>query len=308
MTSPHAAAVSVAPRLAVLGLGRVGLAYAAAIAAHERVTLAGLIESRHDLRGFARGIGFDAPVLPSFAKLRERAEVDAVVVCVPADRRQAQVEALVHADVPVLLEGLPESTGTALPPTSWPRLACATPLVLHPLFAHATGLLASGALGAPRRVSATANVSRVFSSHGAPHGLDVFAHTLPGLLVLLDAWFGPARAVRATGHRLYADRFDEAQGELETCEGLVAHLECSWSVPDYPQGAYVVEVECEHGRLLVSDDAFECELARACEGMPAGRTRRVLAEEPEPEAVVAVRQLAVVARPFAAGIQRGDGL
>jgi len=251
-------------RVVVAGLGRAGLDHACALAMHTTADLAGLVEPRSELRRFARGIGFAVPSESSLGRWLDRRECDALVVCAPAAEAEALVETGVKAGLAVLVHGLhamPGDVATRIEKTlagSERPVAAGAPVLFHPLFARARR---TGALSPERiqQVRASASVSRVFSPLVHP-GRDVLDFLLADLTLLLDAAFGPIAAVRAHGQRLYGPWFDECQVEARFANGLGAKIECSWSVPDYPSAAMVLECSGAEGRIIVSDDALEMDM------------------------------------------------
>ncbi len=288
--SPPEAPVAAAPdarRIVVLGLGRRGIAYAMAAARTRGCTLSGLVDPSAARRQFASGAGFSIPSAATLAACVGRARADTAVIAVPPQARAAAIESALDTGLAVLVDGLPafDSGGVA---RLAPRIAaagmpvgCAVGALFHPLFARASRVLGADGIGAVREVRASVYVSRVFAPGSPPARGDVLEFAVAELLVLLDALFGRVRAVEATGNRLYGERLDEVHAKLELSGGLVAGMDGSWSVPGYPQAALVVEVLGERGALLVSDDALEADLPVACDVLPAGHTRRVLAEEPD---------------------------
>ncbi|MBI5169941.1 MAG: hypothetical protein HZA61_10665 [Candidatus Eisenbacteria bacterium] len=286
--APDAGAGPAVHRLAVAGRGRAGIAHAMAIAQHDACTFAGAFAPRADLRRFARGAGFAAPLEGSLSRLRERAPFDALVVCAPFDSRAGVAADALAAGHDVLVDGLPARTLegaapiAALPPDVRARLRCATPSLFHPLLRRGASVLASGVLGTPRTVRASVFVSRVFSHGAPPHGDDVLDFAVGDLLVLLDHVLGPIVRVSGAAQRLYGERIDEAHAELVHANGVVTGLDASWSVPGYPRAAVVIEVEGEAGSLIASDDALEVDLADPAGGMPAGVTRVLPADLPDP--------------------------
>jgi predicted dehydrogenase len=316
MTAPNSlpetptAAASDARRIVVLGLGRRGIAYAMAAARTRGCTLAGLVEPSAARRQFASGAGFSVPSAATLAACLGRAHADTAVIAVPPEARADAIESSLDAGLAVLVDGLPAFDGEGVARLA-PRIAaagapvgCAVGALFHPLFARASRVLGANGIGAVREVRASVYVSRVFAPASPPARGDVLDFAVAELLVLLDALFGRVRAVEAHGNRLYGERLDELHAKLELPDGLVAGIDGSWSVPGYPQAALVVEVIGDRGALLVSDDALEADLAAPCDLLPAGHTRRVLAEEPdlvEFEAGDPGRALAAFARLRAGG-------
>lgn len=252
-------------RVVVAGLGRAGLDYACAFAMHPSAELVGFVEPRNELRRFVRGVGFTAPSAATLARWLEKHPCDSLIVCAPADEAVALVEQGVRAGLGVLVHGLarmPAAIATRIEAElggSERPVAAGSPVLFHPLFARARR---TGALS-PERVSqvrASASVSRVFSPLAAP-GQDVIDFLLADVLLLLDASFGPIAAVSAKGQRLYGDWLDEVQLDARFASGLAAKVEASWSVPDYPSPAMVIECAGAEGRVIVSDDALEMDMS-----------------------------------------------
>ncbi len=286
--APDAGAGHAVRRLAVAGLGRAGIAHAMAIAQHDACAFAGAFEPRADLRRFARGAGFAAPLESTLARLRERATFDALVVCAPFDDRAGAAADALSAGLAVLVEGGPGRSRdgaaplAALPPDVRARLRCATPSLFHPLLRRGAAVLASGVLGTPRTVRAAGCVSRVFSHGAPPQGEDVLDFAVGDLLVLLDHVLGPVARVSGGAQRLYGERIDEAHATLVHANGVVTGLDASWSVPGYPRAAVVLEVEGERGNLIASDDALEVDLSEPGGGLPDGVTRVLPADLADP--------------------------
>jgi predicted dehydrogenase len=252
-------------RVLVAGLGRAGLDHACAIAMHPDVDLAGFIEPRNELRRFARGVGFVVPSEATLTRWLEKRACDSIIVCAPPEESVALVEAAVRAGLAVLVNGLHAMPGDAatriqahLAGSERP-VAAGARMLFHPLFARARR---TGALTAERvsHVRASASVSRVFSPLADP-GRDVLDFLLADLLLLLEAAFGPIAAVQAKGTRLYGPWIDEVQLDARFASALTAKVEASWSVPDYPSAAMVIECAGAEGRIIVSDDALEMDMA-----------------------------------------------
>ena len=252
-------------RVVVCGLGRAGVDHACAFAMHPSAELVGFVEPRNELRRFVRGLGFTAPSEPTLARWLDKHPCDSLIVCTPAEEAGPLVEAAVRAGLGVLVHGLASMPGEiatriqAHLASSERPVAAGAPVLFHPLFARARR---TGALSVERvnQVRASASVSRVFSPLANP-GLDVIEFLLADLFLLLDASFGPVATVKAQGQKLYSGWIDECQAEARFASGLTAKLEASWSVPDYPTAAIVLECSGPEGRVIVSDDALEMDMA-----------------------------------------------
>jgi predicted dehydrogenase len=136
----------------------------------------------------------------------------------------------------------------------------------------------------------------------------------PTSLLLLCSSFGPVASVKAQGQRLYGTWLDECQVEATFRNGLVAKVDASWSLPDYPTPAMVIECLGPDGRIIVSDDALEMDLdslqGRVVAASEPGRLRydsgdqavvaegflRMLAGDVEAAEALSVAQAVEVAR------------
>lgn len=252
-------------RVVVAGLGRAGLDYACAFAMHTAAEVVGFVEPRGDLRRFVRGVGFNAPMEATLARWLDKRAADTLVVCAPAAEAAELVEKGVQAGLAILvhdLAAMPRETAdrieAALASSARP-VAAGEAVMFQPTFARARR---TGALSADhvQLVRASSSVSRVFSPLASP-GRDVLDFLLADLLLLLDASFGPMTTVTAHGERLYGTWIDECEVEAKFANGLTAKVEASWSVPDYPGTAIVIEGSGPEGRVIVSDDALEMDMA-----------------------------------------------
>lgn len=276
-TDAHAAPL----RTVVAGTGRLGLQAASVLATHAGFALAGLVESRADLRGFARGCGFDAPVESRLAKLLPAC--DAVIVCAPPDARAALAgEAAAAGRAVLVAHPVSDSRdeARALVVRGPGRVSTFSPSAFHPLYERTRELLVSGEMGAPEQVHVSVYASRVFGPHARPPHGDVLDHYGMDALFLLDRLFGPVASVEASGHQLYGEGFDEAHARLVHRSGFTSGLDVSWSVPGYPRPATVIEVKTPKGHLLVSDDALEIAPVLAPGQSEAEGTRVTAAELP----------------------------
>jgi len=290
-TSPDSAAPSSARalRVAVVGLGRAGVAHCVMLANLEGCELIAVADPRRAARAGLRGMGFMAPAFPRIERLLEKARPDAVFVCAAQGERARVARAALEAGVPVLVERPMSRTlaeaeelvrlaaGRAVP------LAVGHPLIFDPVFARVREVVRAGTLGPVRQARSAMFVSRVFAPHPrrGPGRLDprhvaggVVAHLASDLLFLLVHLLGAPAEVRATWNLLYGAVEDELHGMMTLADGTEVGFDSSWSVPGYARASTVLELEGRDGKLLASDEAFELDLRRAAGGYPEGATRR----------------------------------
>jgi predicted dehydrogenase len=269
-------------RVALFGLGRAGLRHAVVLSTIANVELVAIGDPDARARRNARGMGFTTRADARLDALLRRADPQALVLAQALE--PALLEAALASSAAILVDAEPMVSEAALAPLvaaarHGRRIGCSVPLVHHPVFQHAIGLIESRVLGAVREVRAARYVSRVFSpaqqrallERGATRG--ALAHAAADLMFVLVRMFGVPQEVTATFDHVYGTLEDEARGTWTLAGRGRLGFEMSWSTPGYPRPATVLEVEAEGGRLLVSEDALELELVAPRGGYPAGVTR-----------------------------------
>ncbi|HEY6867680.1 MAG TPA: Gfo/Idh/MocA family oxidoreductase [Candidatus Eisenbacteria bacterium] len=280
-------------RVALAGLGRAGLAHATLLGSIPDCELAAVVDPRREARTRLRGLGYDARAFPSLRKMLAAIQPDAVFVCGPQHERAAAAAAALEAGAAVFVEHplgvtLEQAEAVAAKAAATGRpLASACALAFTPVFVRARELLAAGVLGEVRQARSSMFVSRVFDAghpvHHEPGPVagGVLAQVASELLFLLLWYLGPPVMARATSSRIYGGIEDELHAMMTLARGAEVGLDCSWSVPGYPEAAAVIELEGEHGKLLVSDDGIEADLGAPRAGLAAGHTRIRSAELPQ---------------------------
>jgi predicted dehydrogenase len=87
---------------------------------------------------------------------------------------------------------------------------------------------------------------------------------------------------RATSSRFFGEVEDEVHVMMRLEDGAEVGLESSWSVSGYPYSAVVIEFEGRNGKMLVSNDGLELDLATAQSDWPAGHSELREADLPQP--------------------------
>ena len=283
-------------RAAVVGLGRAGLAHATLLSTVPDCELVAVVDRRREARERMRGMGYHARAFGSLKKMLAVAKPDAVFVCGPQHERAATARAALEAGAAVLVEHpfgvtLEEAESIASQAASAARpLACACALAFTPVFRRAQEALVAGVLGEVRQARSSMFVTRVFDAahpvHHEPGPISggVLAQVASELLFLLMWYLGVPVEARATSSRIYGGLEDELHAMMKLASGVEVGLDCSWSVPGYPEPATVIELEGDNGKLLISDDGIEADLVQARAGFGAGHTRIRSAELPQPAA------------------------
>jgi predicted dehydrogenase len=295
-TATHAPPVDLATaesrtlRVAVAGLGRVGVSHLATLAMIPGCEVVGVVEPDRSLARGARGIGWKAPRHLDAASLLAAGPVDALFVSTPPDQHLDLARPALAAGVAVFVDkpfahALADAEALVAAAAAAGRpLASGYPLVYEPVFAAARAAVAAGALGRVRHARCSMYVSEVFEPRRgwryerARSGGGVVANVSSELLFLIDGCLGPPAEVRATWNRIYGEVEDELHAMMRYPSGVEVGFDCSWSVPGYARPAVVVELEGDSGKLLVSDDALELDLEHPGGGYPGGHTTRRAAD------------------------------
>ncbi len=282
-------------RVAVAGLGRAGVAHIAVLSNIPGCDVVAVADPRGAARAALRGMGFRARAFASVRKLLEREKPDAVFVCVAQHERARIAGAALEAGAAVLVEPPMARTfeGAAelvrIAAARERPLACGHALAFQPVFAGAQRTVSEGVIGAVRQARSSMYLSRFFAPRRGRRDFDpskvaggVVAHFSSDLLLLLVRMMGEPREARATWNLLYGRVEDELHAMMTLANGVEVGFDTSWSVPGYPRSSTVIELEGEHGKLLVSDEALEIELEHPRMGLPAGETRVLESQLPQP--------------------------
>ena len=276
----------VTQRVAVLGLGRAGVAHAVMLAHIPGCELVAVADPRASARAALRGMGFQVPAFARVERLLDKVRPDAVVVCAAQHERARVARLVLEAGIPVLVERPMARTleeAEALVLLASKRripLAVGHPLAFEPVFARVHEVVREGVLGPVQHARSDMFVSRVFAARPRRGRLDprrvaggVVAHLGSDLLFVLVRMLGMPVEVRAESSLLYGAVEDELHSMMPLPDGAEIGFDCSWSVPGYSRASTVIELDGPGGNLLASDEALELDLTRAGGGFPSGYSR-----------------------------------
>jgi predicted dehydrogenase len=279
-------------RVAVAGLGKMGVAHTAVLSMIPNCEVVGLADHHAPLGKTVRGMGYQAPFFASAEKMLAATRPDAVFVCAQQDAHYPLAKLAIDAGAAVFVEKplahtLADAEAlAALSAQTGRPISCGYTLAYLPVFARAREAVA--AIGTLKQARSSMNLSQVFGPrHGwmydpARSGGGVVANISSHLLFLLEWYLGTPVEVRATWKKLYGAVEDELHAMMTMPNGAEVGFDSSWSVPGYPLSAVVIEVDGENGKLLVSNDALELDLHEPRAGWPAGHTRERHADLPQP--------------------------
>jgi predicted dehydrogenase len=283
-------------RVAVVGLGRMGVTHAAVLSMLPDARVIGAVDSAPGAARRLHGMGFRLPVAATLDALFAATPVDAVWVCTPPDshlpvtRRCLEAGAAVFVEKP-LAQSLDDARALAALASASPHpVACGYTLAYWPSFAAARQLLRAGVIGAPARAVSSMVMSQVsrpqrgWMYERARSGGGVVANLSSHLLFLLRWYFGMPTSVRATWRHVYTAVEDEMEAMLVApgCPEVV--FRSSWCVPGHPTSVTQISIEGADGILRVDNTGLLLDLRRSRAGLPAGRTRISEADLPQPAA------------------------
>lgn len=271
-------------RVAIAGLGKMGLMHAAVVSALPDAQIVAVADPQTQLAAHIRSLGLEAPFFPSLDALLAQTPVDAVMICTPASTHLAAAEACLARGVHVFIEKPLADTLAAA--QRMVELAAAAPGVhavgymkAHlPLYQHLRGLVQGGALGTVHQVHASVYLSQVFRTPNgwvydrARSGGGIVINSTCHLLHLLQWFFGDVRGVFARTRSIHSGVEDAATIILEHASGVVSSVDTSWSTQGYPVEHTEVHVIGDAGSLTMTDERARLHLTRAHSEYPQGWT------------------------------------
>lgn len=253
-------------RIAIVGLGKMGIMHAAVVGTHPRAEIAAIVDVQPRLEPYARGLGLKAPFYASVDEMLATAEVDAVMVCTPASTHLPIAAACVERGLHVFVEKpLADSLDSARKMYALvknTRLIHAVGYMKahYPLHQKMHALVRGGTLGRVRQCHCAVYLSQVFRPpkgwiyDRACSGGGVVINSASHLLFLLWWLFGDVRGVFARAQSVHSSVEDVATVVLEFDSGVVASMDASWSVQGYPVEHSEMRIVGERGTLEITDD------------------------------------------------------
>ena len=282
-------------RVALVGLGRMGLAHGAILRHLPGTEIVALVDPDKGLGRMVAGMGLQAPFYTELTPALERERPTQVYICAPTFAHLPLVETLAPHGVDVFIEKplghtleASEKMALLLLSASDRVTAVGYNLSGERTFQEARRLLRTGALGEGVRYEASALHGEVFK----PRSGWLFDPNLSGggaltnigvhMLYYLLECFGPPDHIRARTQTLHSLRVeDEATAELEHLPGggcgaagggvIQGRLRVSWSVPDTPILAFRLSAEGDNGRIEVTRQGIALDLRHERAGVAAGR-------------------------------------
>ncbi len=279
-------------RVAVIGLGKMGILHTALVNMIPRARLAALYDVDKKLARYVEDAGLDAPFYSDLDKLFSEVELDAVFLCgptyanLPLARECASRNLDIFTEKPLAhsFEAAKEMVALV---TSRRLINAAGYLAAHMcLFRTAKKVLDEHVLGKIFRFRSTVYVSEVFARKKGwfysreKSGGGAVTHIASHLISLLNTYFGPPRAVFGRTKSIYSEVEDCGAALLEYADGTQGSLDVSWSVPGYRLTYINLTVEAENGSLELTNDDLRLYLHRPAKGYPREWTHIYRADLP----------------------------
>jgi predicted dehydrogenase len=269
-------------RIAVVGLGKMGISHQAIINAHPQVALGAVC----DATGYVLDVLHkytDVPVFGDYGRMLKEAELDAVIIATPSRSHAAMVEQAIERGLHVFCE-----KPFCIDPADSERLAkladgrgLVSQVGYHNRFVGAfqevKRLIDAGAIGKVSHARAEAygpvvlkpkgSTWRTQKSEGGGCLYDYAAHPLN----LLNWYFGVPGAVAGSAlNKIFSrDTDDEVYSTLFFDGGVSAQLSVNWSDDSYRKMTTKMEIWGTNGRIYV--DRQECQVyLRDASLAPAG--------------------------------------
>ena len=279
-------------RVAVIGLGKMGILHTALINMIPEARLSALYDIDKKLAQYVENAGLNAPFYSDLEKMLSEVDLDAVFLCgptytnLPLTREFAGRGLDIFAEKPLAhsFEAAKEMAALA----SSHRLVHATgyPLSHWCLCQRGKRILDEGILGKVYRFRASIYISEVFSRKKGwfydrqKSGGGAVAHTASHLISLLYLYFGSVRSVFGRTKSVYSEVEDCGTALFEYGDGVQGTLDVSWSIPGYRLAYISLTVEAENGTLDLTNDDLRLYLHKPAKGYPKEWTHLYRADMP----------------------------
>jgi predicted dehydrogenase len=270
-------------KLAVIGLGKMGLLHAGLFSALQDQPISIASEEDGLLARLARKIMPRARVYQDYNEMISKEELDAVVIATPVqthaqiildilDRRPGlsifveEPLAATYADARKVCEAARDSSGVQM--VGFQRRYTAT-------FRRARELLANGNIGTPWYFKCYYLMSDIFKKeHGWRFKKEtggVMIEAGPHLFDLIIWIFGEPSNVTGVSRRFVSEEVEDyVHCSMSFPNDLAGYADISWTVRNFRSPAFQIEVEGTNGKLEVSDSFLNVQLDGQGPDLPAG--------------------------------------
>jgi len=283
-------------RIAIAGLGKMGIMHTSMIHSIAGAEVAGLVEPDANLGKQVRSMGVTAPCYPDIETCLRESKPDGVIVATPQFTHRAVAEACLNAGVGVLTEKplahtLSDAKAMAETARADPNVPAGVGFMLgfNPLFDEAARIVREGILGDVKFCRANCYLSQVFSpSKGWTFTKDkagggVLINSGSHLLYVLLEIMGGVRAVNARGSGVHNAVEDTFGALVDFQSGAWGTIDVTWSMPGYEFQTHDFRIEGTNGAIEVGNQNLRVWLVEPAGNYSKGWTQSKR-NETEPKA------------------------
>lgn len=272
-------------RVAVIGIGKMGLLHAGVMNALEGVELCAISDTSNLLLSFAKNLKKSVHVYDDYVKMLDEENPDVAVITTPVFLHVPMANECVKRGIHFLVEkplcAFSTEATNLVDQIEDRNLTTMVGYMMRYVetFAKAKEIIASGALGRLMTFSATIYVAQLFKTgkgwryNKKESGGGVVIGQATHLIDLLRWYFGPVEFVSAHTKNWYsAEVEDFAHAFFKFKNGLTGWMDSSWSKRHHRLLEMNIEVQGEFGNLVVNDDEVKVYLERSLNGYDLGWT------------------------------------
>ncbi|MFW6287011.1 MAG: NAD-dependent epimerase/dehydratase family protein [Candidatus Sumerlaeota bacterium] len=255
-------------KVAIIGLGKIGLMHASMCHAAAGVEVAALVDRDKGLGSQTQSWGIEAPFFTSIEEAVEKVpELEAAVVATPQFTHKEISITCLEKGLHVLCEKplahhINDARAMVKAADEHPDRATAVAFMKghYPMWREAARRLQSGWIGTPRRFRASVYLSQVMSPKKGwtftkeQSGGGILINSGIHLVHFLYSCFGPAKSASALMRPMHSNVEDTLCALLRYKSGVFGSYDASWSVPGYPTEGTSVLVEGDEGTLEITDE------------------------------------------------------
>ena len=253
-------------KIAILGLGKIGLFHLSILTNIKEVEVVGLIDPQPSSQKTVNGMGFQIPFYANLDELFSKNKPDGVFICVPPAYNAALSQKCLENNVSVFLEK--PMTAQLKDAINLNKIiesktithAVGYMVAYYPVFQQVKKLIIQNAIGDIKHYSSSLLLGEVFKKQEGWRqdpkisGGGVIPIVGSHLLFLLQDWFGMPEKVQARCIHLFSQVEDICQAEFYHKKGFSGEYSVSWSRPGYNEMSFQIYIEGTHGFLEISEN------------------------------------------------------
>lgn len=253
-------------RVAIVGLGKMGILHASILSMFDNISIVALIDTNKNLYATIKSMGASGTFYPSFDEAIARKTIDAVYICTPTFTHEKLARLALKNYMHVFLEKpatlSSKETNLLIKAQKHSIVAVGYTLLYKRTFQHAKTLLEEGKLGPIQSYDAHFWHGEVLAAKKGwmytktLSGGGALMNPGPHLFALLYYYFGIPKKVTGTVKQLYSTDVDDQAHALLSYGSFTGSVNVSWSVPDKPISETKITVACQNGTLAVTDQTL----------------------------------------------------